>query len=274
VAATETLLQGATEIIRHVNASYTAGAGTLVIDSAVTDHGGSAVAVPYEILVGRNRPPSERRFFVVTAGAGTSLTIAASPGYADDQNYVAGDQVDLISAWETQRRLRAFATLHTHTSGVDGAALVLASLPTIPMVRVRHNANQSLADSTLTVLAFNTETFDTDTMHDTVTNNSRITINTAGRYFVFGSVQFAPNATGYRRVDIWLNGVLTGTALVVWLGANAGGVASTVGMAFTLYTFAVNDYIELAAVQASGGALNAETSGVYGPSFGAYRVGA
>ena len=121
--ATDTLLQGATNVWRTLASPYTAGGGTLVVSSALVDNGGASVPVPYEILVGRNRPLSERRFFVVTAQVGASLTIAASPAYTDNQSFVAGDQVDLISAWETQRRLRNFATLHTHSGGVDGAAI-------------------------------------------------------------------------------------------------------------------------------------------------------
>src|SRR5262245_1380457 len=56
-----------------------------------------------------------------------------------------------------------------------------------PAVHVTHNANQSINTATDTVLAFNTERFDqcantADTMHDTVTNNSRLTCRYAGVY--------------------------------------------------------------------------------------------
>jgi hypothetical protein len=120
--ATETLLQGATQVTSSLSTNYTAGGGTIAMAAALVDHGGGAVAGPFEILVGRNRPASERRYFVATP-SGSNLTVTASPGYTDNQNFASGDLIDVISAWETQRRLRAFATLHTHTGGVDGAVL-------------------------------------------------------------------------------------------------------------------------------------------------------
>jgi hypothetical protein len=122
VAATETLLQGATQVTSSLSANYTAGGGTLVMASALLDHGGGAISGPFEILVGRNRPASERRYFVATP-SGSNLTVVASSGYTDNQNFASGDLIDVISAWETQRRLRAFALLHTHTGTVDGSTV-------------------------------------------------------------------------------------------------------------------------------------------------------
>jgi hypothetical protein len=49
--------------------------------------------------------------------------VVASSGYTDNQNFASGDLIDVISAWETQRRLRAFALLHTHTGAVDGSTV-------------------------------------------------------------------------------------------------------------------------------------------------------
>ena len=124
VPATETLLQGATQSVGSVGANYTAGGGTLTLAAALLDPGGGIVTGPFEIVVGRNRPLTERRYFVATPAGGANLTITPSPGYLDNQNFVIGDLVDIISAWETQRRLRAFSTLHTHVGGVDGSRVL------------------------------------------------------------------------------------------------------------------------------------------------------
>lgn len=131
--ATETLLQGATQVTSSLSANYTAGGGTISMAAALLDHGGGAISGPFEILVGRNRPLTERRYFVATP-SGSNLTVTPSPGYTDNQNFVTGDLIDLISAWETQRRLRAFALLHTHTGGagtVDGPVLAHTALTSI-----------------------------------------------------------------------------------------------------------------------------------------------
>jgi hypothetical protein len=119
MAATETLLQGATQVTSSLSANYTAGGGTIAMAAALVDHGGGATHGSVRDPGGAQPPASERRYFVATP-SGSNLTVTASPGYTDNQNFASGDLIDVISAWETQRRLRAFALLHTHTGTVGG----------------------------------------------------------------------------------------------------------------------------------------------------------
>ena len=65
---------------------------------------------------------------------------------------------------------------------------------------VSNNVNQAIADSTLTTLEMNTEIVDGNDMHDTETNNSRITIKKAGTYIISADVMFDINVTGVRRL--------------------------------------------------------------------------
>lgn len=51
-----------------------------------------------------------------------------------------------------------------------------------PACRVFHSANQAINDSVETSLAFNSERYDTATMHDNVTNNNRIYAPITGLY--------------------------------------------------------------------------------------------
>ena len=144
-----------------------------------------------------------------------------------------------------------------------------------PAVRVTHNAAQSATSGTPLVLAFNTERFDTasnaaDTMHDTVTNNSRLTCRYAGKYQITANVEFAANAAGYRQLNLRLNGA-TAIALVNMLPIS-GAVVQVLNVT-TLYDLAVNDYVEVTATQTSGGALNVDSSGNYTPEFMMVRVG-
>ena len=125
-------------------------------------------------------------------------------------------------------------------------------LATPPACRAYHNANQSLTHATLTALAMNSEREDTDLMHDNVTNNTRITFKTAGRYVVTAQILWASNATGERALHLRLNGA-------VFIGGHSQtpvNGSSTAMSVTTQYKFAANDYIELMAFQASGGALN------------------
>lgn len=75
-----------------------------------------------------------------------------------------------------------------------------------PCVRAYHSTTQAIANSSLTILNCNSELFDTDSNHDTVTNNSRLTCKTAGKYQITSIVAWPSNATGYRRLAIPLNG--------------------------------------------------------------------
>src|SRR5262245_16079260 len=70
-----------------------------------------------------------------------------------------------------------------------------------PAVRVTHNTTQSTTSGVDLFLAFNTERFDqvagtSSTMHDTSTNNSRLTALYAGIYQITGQIEYASNATG------------------------------------------------------------------------------
>lgn len=135
--------------------------------------------------------------------------------------------------------------------------------------RVYHNAAQSIPNNTATTLAFNSERNDTDTIHDTVTNNSRLTCKTAGVYAISGTLEYATNATGERSVAIRLNGTT-----YIAAAANSGGISVTQLSCTTQYIMAVNDYIELIAFQDSGGALNVNSTANYSPEFMMTRLGA
>ena len=68
--------------------------------------------------------------------------------------------------------------------------------------RIYKSAGQSIG-TTLTAVTFDTESFDTDTMHDNVTNNTRITFTTAGYYEVNAQISTSSNAVA--RFNIKLN---------------------------------------------------------------------
>jgi hypothetical protein len=154
------------------------------------------------------------------------------------------------------------------------AAGLLADLPAelqvVPACRVSHNVDQSITNNTATVLAFNLERYDTDTMHSTVTDNSRITINTAGVYVVTANILFEGNATGARHVELRLNG----TTIIGYVVATPTGTVGQRVEVTTQWKFAATDYVEVRVTQTSGGALNVQTAAEYSPEFMAVRVAA
>jgi hypothetical protein len=137
-----------------------------------------------------------------------------------------------------------------------------------PAVRVYHNATQSLTSGTETALAFNTEIQDqagnaADTMHDNVTNNSRLTCRYAGIYHVTGNIQFAGNATGSRILFLRVNG--TASQYHAYVAIPASTTVPQVLHVSCDISLAVNDYVQLFAQQDSGGALNVNAGTALAP---------
>jgi hypothetical protein len=165
---------------------------------------------------------------------------------------------------------------HDHGDANDGNALVAAAIAGlavpasfatggIPAVRAYNNANQSIANATTTDLTFNSERFDTDTMHSTVSNTERLTATTAGVYCIFANMGFASNTVGYRVIDLKLNGS-TIICRVKKTPTSAIGEADFV--ASCVYELDAADYVTCNVYQTSGGALNSVTTGNFIPEFG------
>jgi len=122
-----------------------------------------------------------------------------------------------------------------------------------PACSVYNNAAVSLASSvSLQTLNANSENFDNDSMHSTVTNTSRITIQTAGRYLIFGSVVFDANTSGRRALAFRVNG----TDVYDVGGAHPVQTANSMAMSgVRALVLAAGDYVETQVVQSSGGNL-------------------
>jgi hypothetical protein len=136
-------------------------------------------------------------------------------------------------------------------------------------VRVRHSVDQSITDTTWTVLAFNTEAFDTDTMHDNVTNNSRLTATTAGKYLIIGLVEWQANVTGVRGFRITKNGT---TIIAAANGLPNSAADDHQRHISTIIDMAATDYVTLSVLQKSGGALNVQGNSVYTPVFSMIKI--
>lgn len=160
-------------------------------------------------------------------------------------------------------------TGHKHTGAAgDGPKLTHGSL-IVPAARVYHNVAQSIPTAVGTLLAFNSERFDTDAIHDVTTNNSRLTCKTAGKYLIFANVEFAANATGVRYINIALNGA---TVIGSQTSLSSDVTIPARINASVIYDLAVNDYIEVNVYQDSGGALNVTSAANFSPEFGMVRI--
>lgn len=121
--------------------------------------------------------------------------------------------------------------------------------------RIYHSTTQSINTGTVTPLAFDTEDFDTNGFHDTVTNNSRVTIPTGldGFYLILGHVQYAAQTTGERRARIHKNGsvVIQNNKMTVTVAAEVTNIQCV-----AVLNLVATDYIELNAYHTQGSALN------------------
>ncbi len=109
-----------------------------------------------------------------------------------------------------------------------------------PMCRVYRSTTLTPYTSG-TAITWDAESFDTDSMHDPVTNTSRITAKTAGVYTFTGSIRV--DTTGsftHRNVFAKVNGTT-----FIWQSlAPASGANDSAVVAFS-YPLTVNDYVEL-----------------------------
>lgn len=121
-----------------------------------------------------------------------------------------------------------------------------------PQCSASHNTTQSVSSGigSFTVLAANTEAYDTDTMHSTVTNNSRITATTAGKYRFLAHVIWDTNTSGDRVVRFLKNGATV-------ISGIRQGAANTLGQNLNrTIELAATDYVEVQVSQDSGGSRN------------------
>ena len=129
----------------------------------------------------------------------------------------------------------------------------LVELGNIPQLdiscKVTKSATQSIPDNTDTTLTWNQEEYDTDGMHDNVTDNSEIVINTAGKYEAKMQSEWASDNNGERVLSINLNGQPVARNRSV-VDSRSHGVVSWMG------ELAVDDVLTVAVFQNRGNSLD------------------
>jgi hypothetical protein len=135
--------------------------------------------------------------------------------------------------------------------------------------RVFNNSTQSLTAGVTLYSDYDTEEYDTDTIHDAVTNTKRLTCKTAGKYLIGGSGRIGSATAGTAlNIRIRLNGAnLIAISQVPAIGTNDYLNISTV------FDLIVNDYVELGFTAAAGAAMIVDTQAYYTPEFWIQRIG-
>ena len=142
----------------------------------------------------------------------------------------------------------------------------------VPHCRVTNSGSVTIGYDSTQAVAFNTERWDNDGMHDNVTNNTRITINKAGLYDVGGCGAWADVAGGIRQLGIRLNGT---TQLVVNNLPIPAANGVPVQNLSCHYRFAAADYIEMTAYQnrTAASTTTLDKAANYSPEFWATFIG-
>jgi hypothetical protein len=125
---------------------------------------------------------------------------------------------------------------------------------------------QAVANATDVILTFTTEGYnDQGLLHNNITNPSRLTVRSDGRYHLLGAVAWAGAAGGFRRTDLLLNGSTSLTRVQA-----APGSADPVNQQIAFYAELVaTDFVEVRVHQTSGGPLSV----LRGAAFQIQRVG-
>ncbi len=123
-----------------------------------------------------------------------------------------------------------------------------------PACSVFASSAELVPNATPYKLAAPSENFDNNAMHSTVTNNSRITAQTAGRYLLTATVTPAVSSAGtYRSVHFIVNNT---TTLLGFTGDIGGGSLDDSISICRTATLAVSDYVEVLVQQDTGGNQN------------------
>jgi hypothetical protein len=123
-----------------------------------------------------------------------------------------------------------------------------------PTCHVSGSIPQSVPSNTNTAMSADTELFDNDSMHSTVTNDTRITIQTAGRYQLQAIVQHtSATASGPLRAGRFL---VNGTTVLQGTRVDGSTSYNPICNFILTYTFAASDYVECQGFQNSVGNEN------------------
>ena len=124
--------------------------------------------------------------------------------------------------------------------------------------RVTHNTTQAFV-AAATAMSFNTESFDTDNLHDTATNNSRLTAQYDGIYTIHAGASVSASApAGTTALLLRLNG----TTFIEASYFN-GVIAQVSGQ----YYLEAGDYIEVIFFNTSGGSVTVVNNSEWSPVF-------
>ena len=150
------------------------------------------------------------------------------------------------------------AVAGTNTVTIPASTGTVMVSGNMPAFSAYQGANQTIANTTFTKLQINTKEFDTASAYDNTTNY-RFTPLVAGYYQVNGAYYPAGSALGYNTCAIYKNGSIFKS------GNSCPNNTTTLGSSVSclIYLNGSTDYIEIYALQSSGGNLGTSSTAPY-----------
>lgn len=154
---------------------------------------------------------------------------------------------------------------------LDGlhAADISAGATAYTGAKVYNSANITLTNNVASALNFNSEEWDTENIHSTSSNTSRLTCITAGIYLATGMVWFTANANGQRNIYVVKNGT---TYVAQANESTPTSSASAILNVSVEVALEVDDYVELYAYQNSGDNLDVRYLSERTPYFMMHKI--
>jgi hypothetical protein len=151
--------------------------------------------------------------------------------------------------------------MFTDDQGVDSVLNAAVASAGVSGAKAFHSIAQAIVTATPTTVALNSEAYDTDTIHDNVTNNSRLTVPAgATRIRLTGYVLWVANGSATRQLSIRKNGA-GGTIdddqagyepTVLASAAAAGGESLGMNIDSGIIRCVATDYFEMRVEHAAG----------------------
>jgi hypothetical protein len=204
----------------------------------------------------------------VQAGVGISIASGTGPipvitNSSTDLITTAGDLLYGTAA-DTMARL-GIGTVGQVLQVNSGAtapewATPAAGTPAFVGCQAKSTVSPTISNNTTTALNWDSENFDTDGFHSTVTNTSRMTIpaGKGGKYLVTAKAQWDNNSTGARDFYIYKNGA---AEITTRLTASTQSPSSTIT---SVLDVVATDYLEIYCKQNSGSSRSLDISDIEG----------
>lgn len=158
---------------------------------------------------------------------------------------------------------------HTDVALVDGDVVALAAIAEdfrFSGVKLTKSSGQPIVANTDIIATWDQEDYDTDGYHDTVTDNTRITIPKDGTYLVGFTVRFSSASSGQRQAYVRIDGTTPSEPAQYQRSGSTGPVVVSATAPLTL---AAGQYLEVVTQTSQTSTLDATFA-----TFWAHRVAA